>query len=152
MCAHAHSTGAEALTATVTNTGPTVMSKRTATIALATAALTIIGSTASAGAHEVVRCNAEVQPGTIVVKTAERRLYLVLSDGSAIRYPVAVGRPGKQWEGTAQGAGKRGGARGRGKGQACTAGRAAPRRSQSGQPDAARRDPGRRAQQPDGGC
>src|SRR3954468_15833472 len=106
MCAHAHSTGAEALNATVTNTGPTVMSKRTATIALATAALTIIGSTASAGAHVVVRYNSEVQPGTIVVKTAERRLYLVLGDGEAIRYPVAVGRPGRQWQGKAQVNGK----------------------------------------------
>jgi lipoprotein-anchoring transpeptidase ErfK/SrfK len=37
-----------------------------------------------------------------VVKTAERRLYLVLGDGTAIRYPVAVGRPGKQWQGWAQ--------------------------------------------------
>jgi lipoprotein-anchoring transpeptidase ErfK/SrfK len=70
-------------------------------IALAAAALTLIGSAASAGAREVVRYTGEVQPGTIVVKTAERRLYLVLGDGQAIRYPVAVGRPGKQWQGKA---------------------------------------------------
>lgn len=38
-------------------------------------------------------------PGTIVVKTRERRLYLVLDDGSAVRYPVGVGKPGKQWAG-----------------------------------------------------
>ena len=38
-------------------------------------------------------------PGTIVVKTSERRLYLVLNDGTAMRYPVGVGRPGKQWAG-----------------------------------------------------
>ena len=38
-------------------------------------------------------------PGTIVVKTSERRLYLVLNDGTAMRYPVGVGKPGKQWAG-----------------------------------------------------
>lgn len=38
-------------------------------------------------------------PGTLVVKTHERRLYAVLGDGTAIRYPVAVGKPGKQWFG-----------------------------------------------------
>ncbi|MCA0422054.1 MAG: L,D-transpeptidase [Proteobacteria bacterium] len=37
--------------------------------------------------------------GTIVVSTSQRRLYFVLGNGSALRYPVAVGRPGKQWFG-----------------------------------------------------
>ncbi|HMK70311.1 MAG TPA: L,D-transpeptidase [Xanthobacteraceae bacterium] len=39
-------------------------------------------------------------PGTIVVKTHERRLYYVLGGGQAIRYPVGVGRAGMQWSGT----------------------------------------------------
>jgi len=82
------------------------MSKRTATIALAAATLMMMGSPASASAREVVRYNAEVQPGTIVVKTAERRLYLVLGDGQALRYTVAVSRPGKQRQGKAQVNGK----------------------------------------------
>jgi len=38
-------------------------------------------------------------PGTIVVKTGERRLYLVVAPGEAIRYPVGVGRAGMQWSG-----------------------------------------------------
>ena len=38
-------------------------------------------------------------PGTIVIKTRERRLYYVLGDGKAVRYPVGVGRPDKQWSG-----------------------------------------------------
>src|SRR5262249_45630119 len=38
--------------------------------------------------------------GTIVVRTGERRLYFMLDDGHAIRYPVGVGRRGKQWAGT----------------------------------------------------
>ena len=106
MCAGAHLTGAKVFTATVTNTGPAVMSKHTATIALAAAALADDRHRRPASAREVVRYNAEVQPGTIVVKTAERKLYLVLGDGKAIRYTVAVGRPGKQWQGKAQVNGK----------------------------------------------
>jgi lipoprotein-anchoring transpeptidase ErfK/SrfK len=42
-----------------------------------------------------------VAPGTIIVRTAERRLYYVTGYGTAIRYPVGVGRAGKQWAGTA---------------------------------------------------
>jgi lipoprotein-anchoring transpeptidase ErfK/SrfK len=38
-------------------------------------------------------------PGTIVVKTDEKRLYLVLERGKAMRYGVGVGRPGFQWGG-----------------------------------------------------
>ena len=48
-------------------------------------------------AREVVSFSAP--PGTIVVKTSERRLYYVDSNGRAIRYPVGVGKKGKQWEG-----------------------------------------------------
>jgi lipoprotein-anchoring transpeptidase ErfK/SrfK len=39
------------------------------------------------------------KPGTIVVKTQERRLYYVLRGRRALRFPVAVGRPGMQWSG-----------------------------------------------------
>ena len=66
---------------------------------LAVAAVAVIGLVAPASAREVVRYDGEGQPGTIVVKTAERRLYFVLGEGRAIRYPVAVGRVGKQWQG-----------------------------------------------------
>jgi lipoprotein-anchoring transpeptidase ErfK/SrfK len=38
--------------------------------------------------------------GTIVVKTNERRLYLVVDAQHALRYPVGVGKAGKQWQGT----------------------------------------------------
>jgi len=34
------------------------------------------------------------------VKTGERRLYYVLGDGHALRYPVGVGKTGKAWAGT----------------------------------------------------
>src|SRR5438093_13671356 len=38
-------------------------------------------------------------PGTIVVNTAERRLYLVLPGGQALRYGIGVGRDGFRWGG-----------------------------------------------------
>jgi lipoprotein-anchoring transpeptidase ErfK/SrfK len=41
-----------------------------------------------------------VSAGTIVIRTHERRLYLVNGDGTAIRYPVGVGMASKQWTGT----------------------------------------------------
>jgi lipoprotein-anchoring transpeptidase ErfK/SrfK len=40
-------------------------------------------------------------PGTIVVKTHERRLYYVLDDRSALRFPVGVGKAGWRWHGRA---------------------------------------------------
>jgi lipoprotein-anchoring transpeptidase ErfK/SrfK len=55
---------------------------------------------ASSSAHEIVRFNG-YSAGTIVIKTSERRLYYVVSDGKAIRYPVGVGRRGMAWSGTA---------------------------------------------------
>lgn len=39
------------------------------------------------------------KPGTIVIDTSERYLYLILDQGRAMRYGVAVGREGFQWEG-----------------------------------------------------
>ena len=35
-------------------------------------------------------------PGTIVIRTGERRLYYFVGTGEAIRYPVGVGRAGMQ--------------------------------------------------------
>lgn len=39
------------------------------------------------------------RPGTIVVSTAERYLYLVQENGRAIRYGVGIGRDGFTWSG-----------------------------------------------------
>jgi lipoprotein-anchoring transpeptidase ErfK/SrfK len=38
-------------------------------------------------------------PGTIVIDTAERRLYLVMAGGQALRYGIGVGRDGFRWSG-----------------------------------------------------
>jgi len=39
------------------------------------------------------------KPGTIVINTEERRLYLVQDGGTAIRYGIGVGRVGFTWKG-----------------------------------------------------
>ena len=59
----------------------------------------VLGS-APASAREVVAFNGGYGAGTIIIRTNERRLYLVLGDGSALRYPVGVGTAGMQWQGT----------------------------------------------------
>lgn len=46
------------------------------------------------------------KPGTIVVKTSERKLYLVLDGRNALRFPVGVGKAGQSWTGTARVSGK----------------------------------------------
>lgn len=58
-------------------------------------------ATTVVSAREIVRFNGGYSAGTIVIKTNERRLYYVLGDGQAIRYPVGVGKRGMAWSGTA---------------------------------------------------
>lgn len=47
-----------------------------------------------------VSYQSKYKPGTIVVDTAARRLYLIQDSGSALRYGIGVGRSGFQWKGT----------------------------------------------------
>ncbi|KQP85422.1 MULTISPECIES: L,D-transpeptidase [unclassified Methylobacterium] len=49
--------------------------------------------------REIVAFDGNYKPGTVVVSTAERRLYFVMPNGEAIRYGVGVGRPGFTWSG-----------------------------------------------------
>ena len=69
---------------------------------IATALAAIILAASGAFAREVVPFRESVSPGTIVIRTGERRLYYVRGDGTALRYRVAVGKPGKQWFGEAR--------------------------------------------------
>ncbi len=66
-----------------------------------TAAVTLglVSGTAALARPDVVGAPAGYSPGTIVVKTSERRLYYVIDGQRAVRYPVGVGKPGKQWAG-----------------------------------------------------
>jgi lipoprotein-anchoring transpeptidase ErfK/SrfK len=60
---------------------------------------------ANAATRDVVPISG-VRPGTIVVKTSERRLYFVIDDHRALRFPVGVGRAGMTWTGLARVEGK----------------------------------------------
>ena len=73
------------------------MSRRVSVL-LGLAAMLAAGA---ASAREVVPFG-EGAAGTIVISVSQRKLYLVNGDGTAIRYPVAVGKPGKQWFGEAR--------------------------------------------------
>ena len=53
----------------------------------------------SAIAREQVAYDGPYSAGTIIVSTAERRLYYILGGGQALRYGVGVGRPGFTWGG-----------------------------------------------------
>lgn len=55
----------------------------------------------TASAREMVPFSPQVEPGTIVISAHQRKLYLVVSQGVAIRYPVAVPKAGKEWSGEA---------------------------------------------------
>lgn len=50
--------------------------------------------------HKTVSFRTSLSPGSIVVRTGERRLYYVLPGGEAIQYAVGVGREGFEWSGT----------------------------------------------------
>jgi lipoprotein-anchoring transpeptidase ErfK/SrfK len=54
----------------------------------------------SPNARSMVAFSGPYRPGTIVVNTAERRLYLVTAPGQAISYGIGVGRVGFTWSGT----------------------------------------------------
>ena len=49
--------------------------------------------------RQVVLYRSTEAPGTIIVHTAERFLYVVQPNGRAIRYGIGVGRDGFQWQG-----------------------------------------------------
>ncbi len=65
------------------------------------------GAPSSAQARTaVVAFHAGYDAGTVVISMRQRKLYYVLNDGSAIQYPVAVAKPGKEWLGATRVAGK----------------------------------------------
>ena len=59
----------------------------------------LLAGPAPAHAREMVAFRDNAEAGTIIIKTNERRLYYVMGDGRAVRYPVGVGKAGKQWAG-----------------------------------------------------
>src|SRR3984893_17592795 len=74
-------------------------------IALALAATIGAGMLMSTGAEarpDMVGFRGDYSPGTIAVKTNERRLYLVLDRGHAMRYTVGCAKTAKQWAASTQ--------------------------------------------------
>lgn len=68
--------------------------------AYATALLTLLAVATCRAEGEARSWDGPEPPGTVVVITKERRLYLVTAPGKALAYPIAVGRsPGIQWKG-----------------------------------------------------
>ena len=79
---------------------------RATLLALSVGFISFFGAPESASARQMVSFKADYPAGTIVISQRERRLYLTLGDGRAIRYPVAVGKAGKAWSGWARVDGK----------------------------------------------
>lgn len=57
--------------------------------------------------RQVVKYATDEKPGTIIVDTREKFLYLIMPEGKAVRYGIGVGRHGFEWSGTARVAMKR---------------------------------------------
>jgi lipoprotein-anchoring transpeptidase ErfK/SrfK len=66
------------------------MLKRIAVALSATIGAGAFLSSAAEARPELVSVHNQYSPGTILVKTGERRLYLILDDDHAMRYPVGV--------------------------------------------------------------
>jgi lipoprotein-anchoring transpeptidase ErfK/SrfK len=49
--------------------------------------------------RQTVAYDGNEKPGTIIINTPERMLYLVEDNGKAVRYGIGVGRPGFTWAG-----------------------------------------------------
>src|ERR1700731_1552494 len=77
-----------------------LMSWRIAVARVVTIGAGMLMTTQAEARPDVVGFRGDYSPGTILVKTNERRLYLVVDPGHAVRYPVGVGKSGKQWAGT----------------------------------------------------
>jgi lipoprotein-anchoring transpeptidase ErfK/SrfK len=75
--------------------------RRPGTLAgIAVLVMMVMSGFAPARARELIGFGDTAAAGTIVVRTSERRLYYVVGPGRAIRYPVGVGKAGRQWAGS----------------------------------------------------
>ena len=74
--------------------------------ALAAAALAFISAVAPAAARPVVDFPSPYSAGSIVISQSARKLYLIVDANTAIAYPVAVAKRGKEWSGFARVDGK----------------------------------------------
>jgi lipoprotein-anchoring transpeptidase ErfK/SrfK len=75
-----------------------IISKKCFGICLAACA-GIVAVSAESQAREYVSFSQNYPAGTIIIKQSERRLYFTIGSGTAVRYPIAIGRAGKAWQG-----------------------------------------------------
>ncbi|MBV8105795.1 MAG: L,D-transpeptidase [Hyphomicrobiales bacterium] len=68
--------------------------------------LLVAASAGPAGAGRIVDYATGYPPGAVVISQSAKRLYLILDARTAIAYPVAVAKRGKEWSGPARVAGK----------------------------------------------
>jgi lipoprotein-anchoring transpeptidase ErfK/SrfK len=61
-----------------------------------------LGAAGSAQTARIVANPTHEGPGTIVIDTSSRHLYLVEAGGRAVQYGIGVGRQGFEWKGTAR--------------------------------------------------
>lgn len=97
--------GAESRGAGNTSIRPRIVLMRTAIIGLSVSIAIGVLAPDVSQAQSIVHFQGYTA-GTIVVKTSDRRLYYVLGENEAIRYPVGVGKAGKVWSGNAYISGK----------------------------------------------
>jgi len=57
--------------------------------------------------RQLVDYRGSEKPGTVIIDTPQRFLYLIQDDGKALRYGIGVGRPGFTWAGVKQVSAKR---------------------------------------------
>ena len=68
-------------------------------LAILTIVLALSTFTSNSAVARTVVALKGIPKGSIVIKTSQRRLYLGLGNGKAVRYSVGVGRSNKQWTG-----------------------------------------------------
>jgi lipoprotein-anchoring transpeptidase ErfK/SrfK len=78
-----------------------IMKNSRALTAAAAFAIGVVALPETSAARSVVSYNVPVEPGTVVISARQRSLFLVVGNGTAIRYPVAVPKSGKEWSGYA---------------------------------------------------
>ena len=61
--------------------------------------VSLVALAAPAQARQSVAVPSDYPGGMIIIKQSERSLYYTNGDGTALRYPVAIGKTGKAWRG-----------------------------------------------------
>ena len=79
-------------------TGPYSRTTRRAFLGAAVAVLAAPSAFAAPSATTFLWPGGE-SPGTVVIETGNRTLFLVRDDGTSVAWPIAVGRDGRQWTG-----------------------------------------------------